>query len=75
LLEKVLTLVLSFQASLISVCLRSFWCGSDLEPLPLRKILGLQLEVTAWMRQEIRRTQFCHLVMVDHLGKSGIRAS
>jgi len=27
------------------------------------------------MRQEVRRTQLCHLVMVDHLGESGTRAA
>jgi len=26
------------------------------------------------MRQPVRKTQLCHLVMVDHLGKSGTRA-
>jgi len=63
------------QASQTSVCLLPSWCGSDKLFSPLRKILSLQLVVTAWMRQEVRRTQLCQLVMVDHLGESGTRAA
>jgi len=43
--------------------------------LPLRKILNLQSVVTARMRIEAWKTQRCHIVMVDLLGKSGIRAA